>query len=99
MTHYLNFTALNETLYFILNSQDLIVDFHHALNQNAPNCLKLFEEIVYSFLEDIQKYKKDIRRIEISYKKYGKLLKNFEIKILFFLIKINLKVKEKRMMK
>ena len=51
------------------NSQQLIVDFHTSLTQNAPGCMKLFEEICYSFLEDIQKYKKDIRRIEHCYKK------------------------------
>jgi len=31
----------------------------------------MFEEILYSFIEDIQKYKNDFKRLEISYKKYS----------------------------
>jgi hypothetical protein len=57
-------------LNFFFTSQQLIVDFHQSLTQNAPSCLQLFEEICYSFLEDIQRYKKDIRRIEKCYKKF-----------------------------
>jgi hypothetical protein len=32
--------------------------------------VKMFEEILYSFIEDIQKYKSDFKRLENSYKKY-----------------------------
>jgi hypothetical protein len=49
-------------------SQELIVDFHEVINQLNPNYGKQFEEIIYCFLEDIQKYKKDIKRLEDSYK-------------------------------
>ena len=51
------------------NSQQLIVDFHRSLTHSAPDCMKLFEEICYSFLEDIQKYKKDVRNIELCLKR------------------------------
>ena len=31
--------------------------------------MKKFEEIVYSILEDIQKYKRDYKKLEVAYKK------------------------------
>ncbi len=54
----------------LIFSQELIVDFHEVINQFNPNYGKQFEEIIYCFLEDIQKYKKDIKRLEESYKMY-----------------------------
>lgn len=50
-------------------SQELIRELHQALFDEEIN-QKKFEEIVYSILEDIQKYKRDYKRLEIAYKKY-----------------------------
>jgi hypothetical protein len=57
------------TQLIIFLSQELICEFHTMLNSELPSQIKLFEDILYSFIGDIQKYKKDIVRLEDAYKK------------------------------
>ncbi|CAF0716448.1 unnamed protein product [Brachionus calyciflorus] len=51
-----------------IRSQEKICEFHQILGDHNPEQIKIFEEILYSVLEDIEKYKKEAIRLEKSYK-------------------------------
>ena len=46
-------------------------------SQENPESIGLFEKILFSVIEDIQKYQKEINRLEISYQR-----------LLFFVLKL-----------
>ena len=60
---------------FVL-SQNLLAEFYQQLSSDpsCSNAIKTFEEIMYSIIEDVQKYKHDIRlleeKVEASFKKF-----------------------------
>lgn len=62
-------------LSFIPFSQNLLAEFYQQLNSDpsCSNAIKTFEEIMYSIIDDVQKYKHDIRlleeKVEYSFKK------------------------------
>lgn len=52
-------------------SQELICEFHTMINQgSSPTQIRLFEEILCALVDDLQKYKLDIQRLESCYRKY-----------------------------
>ena len=56
--------------FFFCSSQELIGEFYKSLLNHDTNKVTSFEEIFYSIIEDINVYKKDIRRLEQTLKKY-----------------------------
>ena len=55
-------------LLLLHSSQELIHDFHQMLHQYSPNYVRQFEQILCSVLDDIDKYKADLAKLEFSYK-------------------------------
>lgn len=57
-------------VYFVVvYSQDLVCDFYQTLSQDHPQCVGVFEKILCSIIEDVQKYQKEIQRLEQVYRK------------------------------
>ena len=51
-------------------SQELIKELHEILFEEKYN-QKRFEDIVQSILEDIQKYTRDYKKLELDFKTYN----------------------------
>jgi hypothetical protein len=70
------------TIFLLVVSQNLLAEFYQQLNSDpsCSNAIKTFEEIMYSIIEDVQKYKHDIRlleeKVEASFKKFVVLFLN-----------------------
>lgn len=52
-----------------IKSQELVTHLYHSFDENDSYREK-FEDILYSVLEDIQKYKNENERLELAHKKY-----------------------------
>jgi hypothetical protein len=53
---------------FLVYSQELISQLYHSFNENDSYREK-FEDILYSILDDIQRYKSENERLENAHKK------------------------------
>ena len=56
---------------FFLYSQEQIFDFYETLRNSSSESVDQFQAILEVFIADILKYRKEIKRLEDSYKRYG----------------------------
>lgn len=54
---------------FLLNSQEQIYDFYETLRNGPGDSIEQFQSILEVFVCDILKHRKEIKRLEESYKR------------------------------
>jgi hypothetical protein len=55
---------------FFFHSQEQIYDFYETLRNGSSDAVDQFQSILEVFICDILKYRKEIKRLEDSYKRY-----------------------------
>jgi len=56
-------------VFFFINSQEQIYEFYEALRSSSDDITDQFQSILEIFVADILKYRKDIKRLEDSFKR------------------------------
>ncbi len=65
-----NKTPIYSKYLFCFNSQEQIFEFYETLRSGSSDSTQQFQSILEVFVCDVLKYRKEIKRLEDSYKRY-----------------------------
>ncbi len=75
--------ALKVSCFFLFYSQEQIFDFYETLRNGSNDSIDQFQAILEVFVADILKHRKEIKRLEDSYKRYGNKISFYFVKFQF----------------